>query len=180
MINATTSNWTTTPNTSDGYIGSGYFLNNGDINQPASYFPTATDFNNGQVTPTIVSNNGDCDPVDKTIVLDLIKRPVITTTNTLFTVCETDSEVEIKGVNYINAGKLSLDPDSPDDIQWTIIKDPSNPIFGYKGLGEIVFQPSTETQTIESPFYIPAGNDLDNSVFLQLTVNVKLSQLYRH
>ena len=167
--NVTTSNWATSANTFDGYIGSGYFLNNGDINQPASYFPTATDFNNGQVTLTItVSNDGDCDPVDKTIVLDLIKRPVITTTNTLFTVCETDSQVQITGVNYINAGKLSLDPDSPDDVLWTIIKDPNNPPeLAYKGLGEI----KPDTETTNSPIYIPAGNDFDNSVFLQLTVN---------
>ncbi|GIR81628.1 MAG: hypothetical protein CM15mP83_3540 [Flavobacteriaceae bacterium] len=61
--NVTTSNWTISPNTIDGYIGSGYFLNNGDITQPASYFPTETDFNNGKVTLTItVSNEGDCDP----------------------------------------------------------------------------------------------------------------------
>ena len=163
--NVTTSNWAASANTVDGYIGSGYFLNNGDISQPASYFPTETDFNNGQVTLTItVSNDGDCEPVDKSIVLDLIKRPVITTTNTLFTVCESDSQVQITGVNYINAGKLSVDPLSPDDVLWTIVRDP---VSNYKGQGEI--QPGTETTN--SPIYIPAGNDFDNSVFLELAVN---------
>ena len=163
--NVTTSNWATSANTVDGYIGSGYFLNNGDVSQPASYFPTETDFNNGQVTLTItVSNDGDCEPVDKTIVIDLIKRPVITTTNTLFTVCESDSQVQITGVNYINAGKVSVDPLSPDDILWTIVRDP---VSNYKGQGEI--QPGTETTN--SPIYIPAGNDFDNSVFLELAVN---------
>ena len=165
--NVTTSNWTISPNTIDGYIGSGYFLNNGDITQPASYFPTETDFNNGKVTLTItVSNDGDCDPVDKSIVLDLIKRPVITTNNTLFSVCESDPQVQITGVNYINAGKLSVDPLSPDDILWTIVRYP-DPVNSYKGQGEI--QPGTETTN--TPIYIPAGNDFDNSVFLQLTVN---------
>ena len=163
--NVTTSNWAASANTVDGYIGSGYFLNNGDINQTASYFPTETDFNNGKVTLTItVSNDGDCDPVEKSIVLDLIKRPVITTTNTLFTVCETDSQVQITGVNYINAGKVSVDPLSPDDVLWTIVRDP---VSNYKGQGEI--QPGTETTN--SPIYIPAGNDFDNSVFLELAVN---------
>ena len=84
----------------------------------------------------------------------------------MFSVCESDPQVQITGVNYINAGKLSVDPLSPDDILWTIVRYP-DPVNSYKGQGEI--QPGTETTN--TPIYIPAGNDFDNSVFLQLTVN---------
>ena len=154
------------------YIGTGYF--DFTNSETPRYFPSDDDFNNdgddgyGFIKLIVIGgNDGSCDSDTEIIDIKLHRNPVILYDNSIYEVCEGETEIQLSGltaagkpsafmVEYLNAGTTSLN--GPDSVVWNRIK----------GDGEIIEKTIDGTKY---PFYVPSGDDYTTDVTLEFTVN---------
>ena len=139
--------------------GTGTFDNETNLN--AEYSPSINDFESNEdgtpktITLTLTGYNNDnsvgCRQFSDTMTLTLTSKPVIITTNEVFTYCDNEESIQINGVSVLNVPNTGSG--SPN-IQWSILS------------GDGVWETSS---TILNPSYRPQGDDYANGISLQLT-----------